>query len=645
MTLPVWMYWEGPRPEWIEACQQTVRANAPEVRLITPLDFDRLRTIDRDIDLSTLCTAHRADFIRAFLLAQHGGIWIDSDCVVLRDLQPLLDLLEQYEFIGYKERQGYVSNNFMGAPHGSTILSRYYQHVCEILRSRRQLSWLSLGSYALTQTIAETNVPWYRLGYDLIQPVCWSNPAAFFSVNDREGHEQTFNPRAFCYMLSHNMIEGHQAQHPERPLMAEGTFFSFLLEEAGKPTTPSFKPRRSSMGTSNWQQIPFCVDVLLDVSPMRVLDLGVGFGRWGMLVREFCEEWKGRTHRENWQVHLEGIEIFPKNVEEYHHFFYNWIHVGDVACIIQQMQERWELIICGDVLQLFPRDSAEQVLNRALDLADYVLVNSPIGEGWERSSMYGNPFEEHRSFWQLKDFLNHLPVRYELYKEYNGRDYGGFLLSRTDPRGLRKRSTMEDLFSNVFRHNLWLDAESVSGPGSRISETARIREELPALLKKLEARSLLDAPCGDFHWMQHVDLGVEEYIGGDIVRDLIARHQQEFANQKRKFIAIDVTADELPRVDVILCRDCISHFSYEDAFKAFRNFKRSGSRYLLTTTYTRREINVDIATAGWRPLDLQLPPFNFPPPLQVINENCSEGNGQYADKSLGLWALADLDQI
>lgn len=642
MTLPTWMYWEGQCPEWIQACHRTVAAHAPDVRLVTPLEFDRMRTTDRDIDLSRLCTAHRADFIRAFLLAQYGGIWVDSDCVVLRNLQPVLELLEKYDFVGHRERQGNVSNGFMAVPTGSTILSRYYQRVCQILRSGRPLSWLSLGSYALTETLTETNIPWYRLSYEMIQPICWSNPGSFFRLSDRAGHEQIYNPRSFCYMLSHSMVLGYQAEHPEQSLMAEGTFFSFLLDRAGKEPAVSIKPRRSSMGTSNWQQIPFCVEVLLDVCPMRVLDLGIGFGRWGMLVREFCEEWKGRSHRENWRVQLEGIEIFPKNVEEYHHFFYSWVHVGDAAQIIQQMQERWHLIICGDVLQLWPRAIAEQVLSRALDLADYVLVNSPIGEGWERTSLSGNSFEEHRSFWQLKDFLSQPPVRYNVYKEYNGRDYGAFLLSRTDPRCLRKCSAMEDFFSNVYHHNLWLDAESVSGPGSRLSETARIREHLPSLLNKLKAKSLLDAPCGDFHWMQHVELGVEEYIGADIVPDLIARHQQQFEDPGRKFIAIDLTLDELPRVDVILCRDCLTHLSYENAFKALRNFKTSGSRYLLTTTYTERQINVDIATGGWRPLDLQLPPFSFPAPLEIINENCSEGNGQYADKSLALWELVEV---
>jgi hypothetical protein len=32
----------------------------------------------------------------------------------------------------------------------------------------------------------------------------------------------------------------------------------------------------------------------------------------------------------------------------------------------------------------------------------------------------------------------------------------------------------------------------------------------------------------------------------------------------------------------------------------------------------------------------------LPPPILVINENCTEHDGQYAHKSLGLWKIADL---
>ncbi len=90
-TPPVWQYWEGPKPPWIEACHATVRAHAADVRLLGPEEFDALRgDADRDIDLSALHVCHRSDYIRAFLLAKYGGLWIDSDAIVMQDLTPTL---------------------------------------------------------------------------------------------------------------------------------------------------------------------------------------------------------------------------------------------------------------------------------------------------------------------------------------------------------------------------------------------------------------------------------------------------------------------------------------------------------------------------------------------------------------------------
>src|SRR5262249_20214914 len=110
--LPVWMYWEGECPAWIRECQQTVFKHAPRVELLTPEKFDALWDCDRDIDLTRLHVAHRADFIRAFLLAKHGGLWIDSDCLVMQPLAPVLERLQHYDFVCHRERQGHFSNGF-----------------------------------------------------------------------------------------------------------------------------------------------------------------------------------------------------------------------------------------------------------------------------------------------------------------------------------------------------------------------------------------------------------------------------------------------------------------------------------------------------------------------------------------------------
>jgi hypothetical protein len=139
--------------------------------------------------------------------------------------------------------------------------------------------------------------------------------------------------------------------------------------------------------------------------------------------------------------------------------------------------------------------------------------------------------------------------------------------------------------------------------------------------------------------MKEVDLGEVEYIGADIVEDLIAVNTQAFGDAKRRFVVRDVTKTELPTVDLILCRDCLVHLSVEDIRKALFHINESGATYLLTTTFVDRQSNPRIRTGEWRPINLERPPFCLPPPLRVINEGCTEGDGRYADKCLALWRL------
>lgn len=207
------------------------------------------------------------------------------------------------------------------------------------------------------------------------------------------------------------------------------------------------------------------------------------------------------------------------------------------------------------------------------------------------------------------------------------------------------RMSSKQIFNEIYRCNAWEDSESLSGGGSNLINTEVIRSELPKLLFDLGARSLFDIPCGDFNWMKHVNIDSCTYIGADIVEDLIICNNEKFGgdtNGRRKFVLIDVTHDPLPTVDLILCRDCLVHFSFEDIFKALNNVKASNSKYLLTTTYTRRTSNKDILTGEWRPLNLQAAPFSFPPPIKIINENYNDGGSKYSDKSLGLWKIKDL---
>jgi hypothetical protein len=115
------------------------------------------------------------------------------------------------------------------------------------------------------------------------------------------------------------------------------------------------------------------------------------------------------------------------------------------------------------------------------------------------------------------------------------------------------------------------------------------------------------------------------------------------AAPNRCFSCLDLTRADLPHADLIICRDGLVHLSFADARAAIHNFRRSGSRYLLATTFVGRLQNRDVATGGWRVLNMQQGPFWFPTPLALVDERCTHSDGIYQDKRLGVWELATLD--
>ena len=204
------------------------------------------------------------------------------------------------------------------------------------------------------------------------------------------------------------------------------------------------------------------------------------------------------------------------------------------------------------------------------------------------------------------------------------------------------RHSVADVFARIYHSNHWRGGASVSGEGSGRAQTWAVEEALPPLLRALGADVLLDLPCGDFGWMQHVDLPVTRYVGADIVPALIDRNTARYADARRAFALLDLTRDALPAADVLLCRDCLVHLSFADIARALANVRGSRIEYMLATTFPACPANEDAVTGDWRPLDLTRAPFSFPPPLGLIDERCTEGEGRFADKSLGLWRVADL---
>jgi hypothetical protein len=210
-------------------------------------------------------------------------------------------------------------------------------------------------------------------------------------------------------------------------------------------------------------------------------------------------------------------------------------------------------------------------------------------------------------------------------------------------RILRRSSrSHEAIFTEqLYQSNLWPIQESISGPGSDLAYTKPIRIELPILAAELGVSSILDIPCGDFNWMQTVNFGSCKYIGADIVEELVSRNNQQYASNGRKFIKLNIVSDELPTVDLVLCRDLFVHLPNGDIVKALNNIRKSRSKYVLTTSHLLTTKNYDIFAGQYRPINLLLPPFSFPAPIRIIYEDVPEDYTN-TGKTSSLWKVSDI---
>jgi len=183
--------------------------------------------------------------------------------------------------------------------------------------------------------------------------------------------------------------------------------------------------------------------------------------------------------------------------------------------------------------------------------------------------------------------------------------------------------------------------ESASGNGSTLENTKEIREALPGLLKRHGIKSMVDVPCGDWNWMSCVNLHGVKYLGLDVVPRLIRDNRRNYPGIP--FQVFNVVVDVPIKSDLILCRDLLFHLPDLMAVDAIKNMKRSGTKWLLATSFPNHTKNESIPNSkkvGWRKVNLSLPPFNLPKPVEFIQENDSSA---CLGRTIGLFNLENFN--
>ena len=172
------------------------------------------------------------------------------------------------------------------------------------------------------------------------------------------------------------------------------------------------------MPTSCYQAIPAVLEHVLVEEPISVLDVGVGFGKYGLLLRESLDVGAARYRPDEWRVQIDGVEAYPDYRNPVYDHVYNKVYFGDIRQVIDTLGT-YDVVLAIDVLEHFTKEEGHLLLNKLLEHArKAVVISTPLYPA-PQSDYRGNAFEAHKSRWHVLDVV-HMDATYQLVPTADG---------------------------------------------------------------------------------------------------------------------------------------------------------------------------------------------------------------------------------
>ena len=213
----------------------------------------------------------------------------------------------------------------------------------------------------------------------------------------------------------------------------------------------------------------------------------------------------------------------------------------------------------------------------------------------------------------VKNRLRFLKITYWLRRFYISKITRLFL-----PERFLRKSTFKYIYlSSHWQYNFKIDKNrSLSGPGSNLDYTGDLTYELLNFFQKNSVRKILDIGCGDFIWMNLLLKKYDEYreyLGLDIVDELIKKNNEKFSSNKVIFKSFDLVEDKIPEgFDIVLVRDVFIHLKNHQILNFIDKLKKTNIKYLGVTTTPGLKKNIELKTEGrFRYINVEIEPYNL----------------------------------
>lgn len=155
------------------------------------------------------------------------------------------------------------------------------------------------------------------------------------------------------------------------------------------------------MPTGSINSINHIVSMVHQVPHNRILDIGCGYGKYGLLLREYLNEKPQR---------IDAVEAWQPYIDKFHWLkcIYDAVYNKDAINLTKEFLDGYDVVMINDVIEHIEKEKAIELISR---IKGHVIIATP--STFFTQEFEGNPFEQHVSHWTKEDFVDRADVSYE----------------------------------------------------------------------------------------------------------------------------------------------------------------------------------------------------------------------------------------
>ncbi len=189
-------------------------------------------------------------------------------------------------------------------------------------------------------------------------------------------------------------------------------------------------------------------------------------------------------------------------------------------------------------------------------------------------------------------------------------------------RRMNEAMSLKDTFTRIYSNSEWGgdQGQYCSGSGSSEFCTSLYVDLVRGFIKDKRILTVVDLGCGDFRVGRKLQMDGVQYLGVDIVDDLIEQNQRSYGTHSITFQCLDIVSDELPDADLCLIRQVLQHLSNSEIISVLHKTKKY--KYVMITEHypapsVKTTPNIDkphgpdIRVYDGSAVYLDKPPFNL----------------------------------